>query len=109
MATEEKKYAQTLSFMKKKEFEGWGWVIQGAIKVEDLKNLLVRDGKVFVKFTKLKEPTQYGAEFLLTEDDYMASYGDGEKAPLGDALSGKVAEQKEAEQAEIGSVDDLFS
>lgn len=73
---EEKNYALTLAFMKRRDFENGGYVIQGAISIDDLKKLKVRSGKVYVKLQELKKETQYGAKYTLVEDDYMATYGD---------------------------------
>lgn len=105
---EEKKYATTLSFMKKKDFANGGYVIQGSCSVDDLKKLVVRDGKVYFKLTELKEETKFGAKYVLTEDDYMAQYGDSPKHILGEEFGKQpsiedLEEEKPYKQGEITS------
>lgn len=125
----EKKYGVTLSFMKRRDFENGGYVIQWAIPLNVLKEMTVRDGKIFVKLNELKEETQYGAKYVLVEDDYMANYKnegkkglvvklEEEKGPMEELevevpFTPKVtpAEQKKIDQSPVDNIniDDLFS
>lgn len=71
------------AFGKIKKFDNGGRVIQWAMNVEDLKKFIVRKWKVYFKMTELKEETQYGAKYLIREDDYMANYNNEWEGPLG--------------------------
>lgn len=74
------------AFGKIKKFDNGGRVIQWAMNVEDLKKLTVRKWKVYFKMTELKEETQYGAKYIIREDDYMANYNNEWEGPLGSRL-----------------------
>lgn len=74
------------AFGKIKKFDNGGRVIQWAMNVEDLKKFIVRKWKVYFKMTELKEETQYGAKYLIREDDYMANYNNEWEGPLGSQL-----------------------
>ena len=74
------------AFGKIKKFDNWGRVIQWAMNVEDLKKFIVRKWKVYFRMTELKEETQYGAKYLIREDDYMANYNNEWEGPLGSQL-----------------------
>lgn len=71
------------AFGKIKKFDNGGRVIQWAMNVEDLKKFIVRKWKVYFRMTELKEETQYGAKYLIREDDYMSNYNNEWEGPLG--------------------------
>lgn len=74
------------AFGKIKKFDNGGRVIQWAMNVEDLKKFIVRKWKVYFKMTELKEETQYGAKYLIREDDYMANYNNEWEGPLSNLM-----------------------
>lgn len=74
------------AFGKIKKFDNGGRVIQWAMNIEDLKKFIVRKWKVYFKMTELKEETQYGAKYLIREDDYMANYNNEWEGPLSNLM-----------------------
>lgn len=74
-----------------KAFENGGYVIQWSIPLDDLLKFGVRNNKVYFKLTELKEPTKYGAKYLIREDDYMANYQNGREGSITEILLGKQA------------------
>lgn len=74
-----------------KAFEKGGYVIQWSIPLDDLLKFGVRNNKVYFKLTELKEPTKYGAKYLIREDEYMANYQNGREGSINEILLGKQA------------------
>lgn len=89
------------AFGKIKKFDNGGRVIQWAIPVEDLKKYTVRKWKIYMKMTELKEETQYGAKYLIREDDYMANYNNEWEGPLGSQLEPEEKEPTKMEDVEV--------
>lgn len=72
-----------------KAFENGGYVIQWSMSLNDILKLGVRNNKVYFKLTELKEPTKYGAKYLIREDDYMANYQNGREGSFEEIVFGK--------------------
>ena len=74
------------AFAKIKKFDNGGRVIQYAFDVNYIKKFTVRNWKIYFKMTEIKQETQYGAKYIVREDDYMANYNWEWNGTLADAL-----------------------
>ena len=91
------------AFGKIKKFDNGGRVIQWAFDINDLKKFVVRNGKVYFRMTELQKETQYGAKYLIREDEYMANYNWESNGTLADALGWEepVKEPTKIEDVEV--------
>lgn len=71
-----------------KAFENGGYVIQWSMSLNDILKLGVRNNKVYFRLTELKEPTKYGAKYLIREDEYMANYQNGREGSFEEIVFG---------------------